>query len=151
MPTIQQLQDTLTAAQSAFTTAQSAATAAQQAVYDAQVALDTAVAAGLQSGSVGTISTVTQLLLTERDAGITAAITYIQANPSCALADAVTAWTTAALAATGLPSLLQDPNLLCTLYAGNLAKEGALPDTTWTSLAAWIVATPAATIAADMA
>ena len=151
MPTIQDLQTALTTATTAFTAAQAAAVTAQQAVYEAQVALDTAIAQGLQSGAVGTLSSVTQILLTERDAGITAAIAYVQANPSCAQADAVAAWTTAALAATSLPSLLQDPNALCAIYAGNLAKEGAIPDTTWASLAAWIVATPAATIAADMA
>ena len=74
---------------------------------------------------------------------------YIQANPTCAQADAVAAWTTAAMAATKLPFLIVPPGNYLVLFGDNLAAEKLTPDATWASLSAWIVATPAATIMAE--
>lgn len=148
---LQDLKNNLATAQAAFSTAQAAAVTAQQAVYEAQVALDTAIAEGLQSGAVGSLSSVDTLLQKERDAGIGAAVAYIQANPSCAQTDAENAWTAAATTATGLPACLISPSVLLGVYSANAVAEGLIPDPSWTSLAAWIVATPAATISQIMA
>ena len=156
MSTIQDLQTTLTTAQTAFQaasaaldTANTARLNALQTLQTAQSAYDTAVAQGIQSGTVGTISSVTALLVTERNAGIQGAATCLKANPSAAEADVMAAWTASGIAATSLPALLQDPTLLFSLYSQNLHAAGAIPDTTWASVAAWVVATPIEQILAD--
>jgi hypothetical protein len=156
MATIQELKAAVDAAQVASDAAQSALTSAQlnrnaaASAYGAALnTYNAAVAAGVQAGTVGEISSVTALLLAERNAGIQAAASFIQANPTATQAQAITAWTTAALAATTLPALLQDPTQLFGIYALNLHNTGAIPDTTWASFAAWVVATPLATILAD--
>ena len=97
----------------------------------------------------GAYSAIDQVLRTERFAGKQAAIIFIQANPTCAETDAAAAWTTAALAATGLPQIIVPPASYFILYSANLLSDGLIKDTTWASFAAWVVATPAATIMAD--
>ena len=156
MSTIQDLQTALTTAQTAFSNASAALDTANttrltalQAMQAAQAAYDTAVAQGIQSGTVGIISSVTALLVTERNAGIQGAATCLKANPSATEADVMAAWAASGTAATSLPALLQDPTLLFSLYSQNLHTAGAIPDTTWASVAAWIVATPVAQILAD--
>jgi len=131
-----------------------AATALSQAQTNFNSVLENALAAINTPEVVATAqishSSVTALLLAERNAGIQGAATYIQANPTTETqAGALAAWTSAALAATNLPALLQDPNVLFTLYATNLVNMKVIPDTSWASIVAWIVATPLATILAD--
>jgi hypothetical protein len=72
----------------------------------------------------------------------------MKANPTCAEADAEAAYRTAALAAR--PSdrqwLLIDPSSLRQEYTATLKALGMIPDTTWESWRAWIVATDKNTI-----
>lgn len=89
----------------------------------------------------GPYSSIDQLLRTERFAGKSACIDFVKANPACTLDQAVQAWTTAAMAATGLPAPVVPPANYQGLYAANLHAAGLIPDTTWASQAAWIAAT----------
>jgi hypothetical protein len=139
--------DTLTAAlATALSTYQSTERELAQAKIAMSAASDTLNAAMAVGGTVGTYSSIDTILQTERFAGKGAAVAFIQANPSCAQADAEAAWTTAALAATGLPVLIVPVANYFTLFSDNLLAEKLVPDTTWASFAAWIVATPAAVI-----
>jgi hypothetical protein len=105
------------------------------------------VVASLQGlDSIGELSNVDQLLRQERFAGKSACVDYIKANPTCAEADAIAAWTTAGIAATGLQTLTVPAENYAVLYRANLAKAGLIPDTTWESQRAWIVATDKAII-----
>ena len=149
MSTIQELQANIVSLQATQDSAMQSYLVAKQAVDAAQQTYDNALQESIAQGTLGTISSVTSLLVAERNAGIQAAATLIQANPTTTLEQALAAWTTAATAITTLPTLLQDPNLLFTLYAQNLNQAGAIPDTTWASVAAWIVATPLSEIMAD--
>ena len=101
--------------------------------------------AGLTS-DFGAYSSVDQLLRIERFAGKSASVDFIKTNPTCAEADAITAWTTAALAATGLAALVVPAENYATLYRTRLKSAGSVPDTTWESQRAWIVATDKNTI-----
>jgi len=116
----------------------------------ALAALQVGIGPGI-TADFGAYTSIDQLLKTERNAGITAAVLYIQANPTCAEDQAVTAWTTAAIAATGLSACIIPPLNLLPLYAGNAVAEKLIPDASFASLAAWIVATPTTTIATIMA
>lgn len=73
---------------------------------------------------------------------------YVKANPTCVEADAEVAYRTAALAARPADRqwLLVDPGSLRQEYSANLVKLGLIPDTSWASWAAWIVATDRDTI-----
>jgi hypothetical protein len=105
------------------------------------------VVASLQGlDSIGVYSSVDQLLRQERFAGKSASVDYIKANPTCAEADAIAAWTTAGIAATGLQALIVPAENYAAIYRANLAKAGLTPDTTWESQRAWIVATDKAVI-----
>jgi hypothetical protein len=153
MTTIQQLQADLDAATTAFNAAQAAAVLAQQAVYPAQEALEaasqalqSAMAEGLKAGTVGSVSSIDQALQAERFAGKSACIDFVKANPTCTEADAIAAWTTAGLAATGLAALIVPAESYAQLYRANLLKLGLVPDTTWESQRAWMVATDKAVI-----
>ena len=149
MSTIQELQANIVSLQATQDSAMQSYLVAKQAVDAAQQTYDNALQDSIAAGTLGTISSVTSLLVAERNAGIQAAATLIQTTPTTTLEQALAAWTTAATTATTLPSLLQDPNLLFNLYAQNLHQAGAIPDTTWESMATWIVATPLAEILAD--
>lgn len=156
MATLQELQTALTNAETAFNTATETYLIACQTRNDteqifqtAKQAFNDAVAAGVQSGSVGSISSVSALLLAERNAGIQGAATFIQTNHEATQEQVIAAWTTSAKAVTNLPALLQDPNVLFMLYATNLQQMGAITDTTWASVQAWIIATPLEVILAD--
>ncbi len=96
----------------------------------------------------GEYSTLEQAMRVERFAGKAACIDYVKANPTCAEADALAAYKTAALAARPADRqwLLIDPSSLRQEYSASLVKLGLIPDTTWASWAAWIVATDKATI-----
>jgi hypothetical protein len=87
-------------------------------------------------------STVTDLLLVERNAGIKGGAIFVKANPMASQNEVVAAWTDAAKAATNLPALLQDPHVLFMLYGANLKEKGYIPDPTWDSVVAWIINTP---------
>jgi hypothetical protein len=105
------------------------------------------VVASLQGlDSIGEFSNVDQLLRQERFAAKSASVDYIKANPTCAEADAIAAWTTAGIAATGLQALIVPAENYAMLYRANLAKAGLTPDTTWESQRAWIVSTDKAVI-----
>jgi hypothetical protein len=105
------------------------------------------VVASLQGlDSIGEFSSVDQLLRQERFAGKSASVDYIKANPTCAEADAISAWTAAGIAATGLQSLIVPAENYAAIYRANLAKAGLTPDTTWESQRSWIVATDKAII-----
>ena len=108
-------------------------------------AITTGAGPGLTS-DFGAFSSVDQLLRSERFAGKGASVEFIKANPTCAEADAITAWTTAALAATGLAALVVPVENYATLYRTRLKSAGMVPDITWESQRAWIVATDKATI-----
>ena len=146
---LQDLQTTMNNAQTAMITADQVHVDAINAYNTAASVYQDALQESIAQGPLGTISSVTSLLVAERNAGIQAAATLIQTTPTTTLEQALAAWTTAATTATTLPSLLQDPNLLFNLYAQNLHQAGAIPDTTWASVAAWIVATPITEIMAD--
>ena len=146
---LQDLQTTMNNAQTAMITADQVHVDAINAYNTAASVYQDALQESIAQGTLGTISSVTSLLVAERNAGIQAAATLIQTTPTTTLEQALAAWTTAATTATTLPSLLQDPNLLFNLYAQNLHQAGAIPDTTWASVAAWIVATPLSEIMAD--
>lgn len=96
--------------------------------------------------TVGFYSSVDQLLRTERFAGKSASVDYIKANPTCAEADAIAAWASAGIAATGQPALIVPAENYAVIYRANLLSMGLVPDTTWESQRAWIVATDKAVI-----
>ena len=115
-------------------TAQEVSDAAQQV---------SALAAGAGPGltdEFGEYSSVDQLLRRERFAGKRASLEHVHAHPQAAEAEALDAWRTAALAETGLPTLLQDPAAMGALYRSNLKASGAVLDTTWEAQRAWILA-----------
>ena len=87
-------------------------------------------------------SSIDSVLRTERFAGKAACVDYVKANPTCSEADAITAWTTAGEAATGLPFLLQDAGNLAKVYQANLLKSGATTAATWEAQRGWLIATP---------
>ena len=156
MATIQELQiamktaeEVLTVASQTFNDASTARDMAAQTFNTATQAYNDVVAIGIQSGTVGTISSVTLLEVAERNSGIQGASEYVKLNPTCAQEDAIAAWTSAATTSTGLPALIQDPNLLFILYTTNLQSAGIIPDKTWESLRSWIITTPIQEILAD--
>ncbi len=115
-----------------------------------QVAVALAIAAAVASlqglDTVGLYSSVDQLLRLERFAGKSASVDYIKANPTCTEQAAEDSWTTAALVATGLPVLVVPVASYAALYRANLLALGLVPDLTYESQRAWIVATPKAVI-----
>ena len=118
---------------------QAAATiAGLQAVTAQEIA--SAVASLQGSDEVGYYSSVDQLLRRERFAGKRASLEHVHANPEASEKESIKAWETAALAETGLPTLLQDPGALGALYRANLLASGAVADTTWEAQRAWILA-----------
>ena len=94
----------------------------------------------------GKASDITQILLNERQAGKRGAWEAVQADPECSEADAVAAWTAAALAETGLPTLTQDPIALAGLYRERLVRAGLATEPTWEAQRAWILATDKDTV-----
>lgn len=96
--------------------------------------------------SYGKASDITQILLNERQAGKRGTWEAVQSDPECSEADAVAAWTAAALAETGLPTLTQDPLALAGLYRERLVRAGLTTDATWESQRAWLLATPLETV-----
>ena len=135
-----------TARYNAQVTADNAATAlaAAQTNFDSVLANQLAsintpdvVAAAQNTGSP-----VSALLVTERNAGIQGAATLIKSNPACTTEEVAVVWTAAALAATKLPALLQDPNVLFSLYGTNLVNMKLIPDASWESIKQWVIATP---------
>ena len=96
--------------------------------------------------TVGQYSSIDQALRSERFAGKAASVDFIKANPTCTEIEAVAAWDVAGKAATGLPVLLQNTENLAIMYRANLARAGMIPDATWESQRAWIVATDKAVI-----
>jgi len=139
--------DKLTAdLQTALTTYQGTERELTQAKAAWSAANDALNTAQATAGTVGTVSSIDQALQAERFAGKAASVDYIKANPTCTEADAIAAWTTAGLAATGLPALIVPAESYAALYRANLAKMGLTPDATWESQRAWIVATDKATI-----
>ena len=98
--------------------------------------------------TVGVLSVIDTRAQAERAAGKAAAISFIKANPACTEADAITAWTSGAQPTipAGLTHPLNDPAGLLEAYIANAHAAGATPDTTWASFAAFVVATPAATL-----
>jgi hypothetical protein len=99
---------------------------------------------------VGVLSVIDVRASAERQAGKASAITYIQANPACAEGDAINAWNAGASPTipTGMTQLLNNPTGLLEAYIANAHSLGATPDTTWASFAAFVCATPAATLLA---
>lgn len=112
--------------------------AAAAALQQAQAAMGSA-----SPTTIGTLSVIDTRSQTERQAGKGAAIDYIKANPSCAEADAITAWETGAKATlpAGLTNLLNNPAGLLEAYIANALAMGATKDNTWASFAALVVAT----------
>lgn len=98
--------------------------------------------------TVGVLSVIDTRAQAERAAGKAAATSFIKANPTCTEADAITAWVSGAQPTipAGMVHPLNDPAGLLEAYIANAHAAGATPDTTWASFAAFIVATPAATL-----
>ena len=111
---------------------------ARSILATAKDTLNTAMAAG---GTVGTYSTVDQLLQKERFAGKSACIDFVKANPTCAEADAIAAWTAAGIAATGLTALIVPAATYEAMFEQNLLALKLIPEATWANLQAWMVAT----------
>jgi hypothetical protein len=106
-------------------------------------ALEVALGPGL-AASVGEYSTTDQAMRAERFAGKAAAVDHVKANPGATEAEATDAYRVAALAArpAGRQWILQDPLALRQEYTANLVAYGLIPDSTWESWRAWILATP---------
>ena len=119
---------------------------ARLALADAQTALAAQVAAGTVRG----VSSIDDAGWTERQAGKAAVISFVQANPGCSEADAVAAWNAGALAArpAGRQWLLHNTDGLLQEYMANLLAGNLITTATWSAMAAWIAATPAASILA---
>ena len=130
-----------TAADAANIQAQQDMQAARATLTAATDALNAAMAAGAQAGPVGTYSTVDQLLQKERFAGKSACIDFVKANPTCAEADAIAAWTAAGIAATGLTALIVPAATYEAMFEQNLLALKLIPEATWANLQAWMVAT----------
>ena len=130
--------------------AKTAIDAAGAALASLQVKAASETAATVQAlngqDTVGFYSSVDQLLRQERFAGKAASVDFIKANPTCTEAEAIAAWDAAGKLATGLPVLLQDTGNLAIVYRSNLHSLGLVPDASWESQRAWIVATPKETI-----
>ena len=94
----------------------------------------------------GKASDITQILLNERQAGKRGAWEAVQADPECSEEAAVAAWTAAALAETGLPTLTQDPLTLAGLYRERLVRSGLATAPTWEAQRAWLAVTPLETV-----
>lgn len=95
----------------------------------------------------GPKSAVTQMIEAERWAAKDAAIDFIQANPECAEADVVQAWETAALAShPAFTSVIQPGAVMLLLYRANMLEAKLIPDNTWESQRAWLLAHDKATI-----
>jgi hypothetical protein len=108
---------------------------------DELVALEAGAGPGI-TADYGPKSVITQLVEAERAAAKDAAIDYIKANPTCAEADAATAWNNAALAShTDFPVVIQDAITMSKLYKANLIKANLIPDDTWESYRTFIVNT----------
>jgi hypothetical protein len=146
-------------AQQAVDAAQTEAQAAYQAWQDAQgrvqaaqYVLDqakTELSAQIQAGQAGAYSSIDQALQKERFAGKAAVIDFLKANPGATEDQAVAAWTPAAIAATGLPACIVPPANYLDLFTSDLHNQGLIPDLTWGSLVAWVVATDKETIMAN--
>lgn len=108
-----------------------------QTAQDSQAQLS----ATLEGIQIGTYSLIDQIEQTERFAAKSVCIDYIKANPTCSQDEAIAAWTTAGLAATNLPWLIQDPVVMAHLYQNNLFAEKLTPDASWESQRAWMVVT----------
>jgi len=96
----------------------------------------------------GAYSTLEQAMRIERFAGKAAAVDFLKANPEAAEADTEAVYKTAALAARPADRkwLLQDPTALRQEYAYQLMALNMIPDVSWESWRAWIVATDRETI-----
>jgi hypothetical protein len=125
---------------------------------DAQITLDEkrAELASLEAGgglgvtdSYGPKSQITQLIEAEREAAKSAAIDYVKANPECTEDAAAQAWDDAALAAhPDFAHVIQGGAVMIALYRANMLKTNPpkLPDDTWESQRAWVLATDKAEI-----
>ena len=123
------------------------ANADTQKAYAEIIALETDPAAAGPLSSYGQYSTVDQALRAERFLGKAASVDFVKAHPECTEQEAITAWEAACiLEATGLPAVVQSPAILGQIYRANLLKAGLVPDATWESQRAWILATPKETI-----
>lgn len=144
---LEETQNAALAADLANRQAQQALIQAQQDLADAQAQLTAQVAAG----TARTVSIIDNAALTERQAGKEAAITFIQAHPTCSQAEAAGAWTPAALGARPADRqwLLHDPNGLLQEYQANLVAAGLIPAPAWAAMASWISATPLTAIMAE--
>lgn len=80
----------------------------------------------------------------ERTAGQIACIMAAKANPDLTQEEALTIWTTAALAARPADRqwLLNNPVSVLMEYLANLVAAGQIAEPTWAALAAWVLATP---------
>jgi hypothetical protein len=91
----------------------------------------------------GEYSSTDQAMRAERFAGKAASVDFVKANPTCTEDQVIPIYKAAALAARPPDRqwLLQDPVALRQEYAANLLKYGLIPDATWESWRAWIIAT----------
>lgn len=115
----------------------------------AQARMDLAATEALGSSALdkyGKASDITEILLNERQAGKRGTWEAVQADPECSEEAAVAAWTAAALASTGLPTLTQDPLALAGLYRERLVRAGLAEAPTWEGQRAWMLATPLETV-----
>ena len=101
-----------------------------------------AITGSVVTDGFGPYSSIDTLLRKERFAGKGASIDFIKANPECLEEEAEAAWTTAALAATGLPALVVQVRSYSALYRENLVKAGLIDEPTYEAQRAWIIATP---------
>jgi hypothetical protein len=106
------------------------------------VALETSIGPGVDA-NVGEYSTTDQAMRAERFAGKAAAVDYVKANPTASEDAATSAYRTAALAIRPASRqwLLQDPLALRQEYTATLVAYGLIPDPSWESWRAWILAT----------
>ena len=123
---------------------------ANRQLADARTQLATLEAGGGPgvTDTFGEYSTLEQAMRAERFAGKAASIDFVKANPACSEADAEVAYRAAALAARPADRqwLLIDPASLRQEYTATLKAANMIPDTTWESWRAWIIATDKAVI-----
>ena len=113
----------------------------RQQAENAGVLADLTASLKAASTLYGQYSATDQMLRLERFAGKAASIAYVKGHPDCRESEAVAAWTDAGLQATGLQALLQEANVLGTLYRTQLLQAGLIQEDTWEAQRAWIIAT----------
>jgi hypothetical protein len=134
-----ELNDALDAAKAEVAAQESARQAASVKASAAQ-----ALAVELQAklASMTPYSSTDEALQEERAAGKSALIDYVKANPQCSEAEVLAQWNSAALLGrpAGRQWILHSAQSLRYEYSANLLAAGYVPDASWESFRAFVVA-----------